>query len=75
LHNIMMHIPHHLDISIPFYHLPRAYQALKKEYGKYFHEYNFKWSYVRQIFKQCKLYDFENKLWLSFEEAEHYQKS
>ncbi len=69
LHNIMIHIPHHLDVRIPFYHLPEAYQALKKEYGIYIHEYQFKWSYAFRIFKQCKLYDFEHKIWMSFEEA------
>ncbi len=68
-HNIMIHIPHHLDTRIPFYHLPKAYQALKEEYGSYFHEYTFKWRYVFNIFKQCKLYDYENKLWLTFKEA------
>jgi omega-6 fatty acid desaturase (delta-12 desaturase) len=69
LHNIMTHIPHHLDIRIPFYHLPRAYLALKKEYGDYFHEYHFTWSYVRKIFSQCKLYDFEKKQWMTYKEA------
>ena len=69
LHNIMIHIPHHLDIRIPFYHLPEAYQALKKEYGHYFHEYHFKWHHVFNIFKQCKLYDYDKKVWLTFKEA------
>ncbi|MFT6836306.1 MAG: omega-6 fatty acid desaturase (delta-12 desaturase), partial [Francisellaceae bacterium] len=69
LHNIMTHVPHHLDPRIPFYHLPQAYQALQKAHGQYFHEYNFKWGYVRNIFKQCKLYDFENKNWMTFREA------
>ncbi|MEM1243371.1 MAG: fatty acid desaturase [Pseudomonadota bacterium] len=69
LHNIMIHIPHHLDIRIPFYHLPKAHQALKEEYGSYFHEYTFKWRHIFNIFKQCKLYDYESKLWLTFKEA------
>ncbi len=69
LHNIMIHIPHHLDIRIPFYNLPRAYQELKKEYGKYFHEYRFSWKKVGNIFKQCKLYNFDSKCWLTFKEA------
>lgn len=72
LHNIMVHIPHHLDTRIPFYHLPEAYAALKEKYGIYFHEYSFKWKYVRDIFKQCKLYDFEKKIWMTFEEGEQY---
>ena len=69
LHNIMIHIPHHLDIRIPFYNLPRAYQEIKKEYGEYFHEYRFSWQKVSRIFKRCKLYDFDNKRWLTFKEA------
>ena len=73
LHNIMVHIPHHLDTRIPFYHLPEAYEALKEKYGTYFHEYQFKWSYVGNIFKKCKLYDFEKKVWMTFEEGEQYQ--
>ncbi len=74
LHNIMIHIPHHLDIRIPFYNLPRAYQEIKKEYGHYFHEYRFSWNLVRKIFKRCKLYDYENKRWFTFKEAKlHYK--
>ena len=70
LHNIMIHIPHHLDPRIPFYNLPQAHKALKDKYGEYFHEYRFKLRYVLGIFKKCKLYDFENKLWTTFKEAQ-----
>lgn len=69
LHNIMTHIPHHLDPRIPFYNLPQAYKALRGKYGEYFHEYQFNWLDVLSIFKQCKLYDFENKVWMTFKEA------
>ncbi len=68
-HNIMIHIPHHLDFRIPFYHLPQAYQALKNEYGIHFHEYKLSWRYVFNVFKKCKLYDYENKMWLTFKEV------
>ena len=69
LHNIYIHIPHHLDPRIPFYNLPKAYAALKLKYGEYFHEYTFKWSVVSNIFKQCKLYDYEKKIWMTFKDA------
>lgn len=69
LHNIMVHVPHHLDPRIPFYNLPQAHLALKEKYGIYFHEYRFKLSVVLSIFKQCKLYDFEKKLWMTFKEV------
>ena len=72
LHNIMIHIPHHLDPRIPFYNLPQAHKALKEKYGEYFHEYHFYWRYLLDIFKQCKLYDFEKKLWMTFKEAKYY---
>ncbi|MBL7481317.1 fatty acid desaturase [Legionella bononiensis] len=69
LHNIMIHVPHHLDPRIPFYNLPQAHQALKVKYGEYVHEYQFKLRYVLNIFKSCKLYDFESKHWSTFKEA------
>jgi omega-6 fatty acid desaturase (delta-12 desaturase) len=71
LHNIMVHIPHHLDIRIPFYHLPEAYAEIKKNYGKYIKEYDFSWREVRQIFSECKLYDFEKNCWLTFKELKN----
>ena len=69
IHNIMIHIPHHVDPRIPFYHLKRAYADLQHEYGQFFHEYRFRWSTVRMIFRRCKLYDFERQVWYSFREA------
>ncbi len=69
IHNIMIHIPHHVDNRIPFYHLKRAYRDLKRDYGQYFHEYHFRFSTVFGIFKRCKLYDYEQKIWYSFREA------
>jgi omega-6 fatty acid desaturase (delta-12 desaturase) len=69
IHNIMIHVPHHVDPKIPFYHLKRAYADLQREYGEYLHEYRFRWSTVRMIFRRCKLYDFDRKVWYSFREA------
>ena len=69
IHNILIHIPHHVDNRIPFYHLKKAYLGLKREYGQYIHEYHFSFRAVRGIFKRCQLYDYENKVWYSFREA------
>ncbi len=69
IHNIMIHIPHHVDNRIPFYHLKQAYVDLKREYGQYIHEYRFRFSTVFSIFKRCQLYDYENKMWYTFREA------
>jgi acyl-lipid omega-6 desaturase (Delta-12 desaturase) len=70
LHNIMIHTPHHVDIRIPFYNLKKAYADLKETYGDYILEYRFSWPRVARIFKKCKLYDFEEKKWLTFAEAQ-----
>jgi omega-6 fatty acid desaturase (delta-12 desaturase) len=69
IHNIMIHVPHHVDPEIPFYRLKRAYADLQREYGAYIHEYTFRWSTVLHTFRRCKLYDYDNKTWYSFREA------
>ena len=35
IHNIMIHVPHHVDSKIPFYHLKQAYADLQREYGEF----------------------------------------
>jgi len=66
VHNIMIHIPHHVEPRIPFYRLKRAYADLQREYGPYLHEYRFRWSTVWVIFRQCQLYDFDTKTWHTY---------
>ena len=68
-HNIMIHVPHHVEPRIPFYRLKRAYRELQKQYGAYMHEYRFHFSTVRMIFSRCKLYDYERKTWYGYREA------
>ena len=69
IHNIMIHTPHHVDPTIPFYRLKRAYGDLQREYRAYIHEYRFRWSTVRMIFRRCKLYDYERQAWYGYREA------
>ena len=66
IHNILIHAPHHVDPRIPFYHLKGAYEDLRAQYGQYMHESRFSLLEVRRIFKECKLYDYETKHWMSF---------
>ncbi len=65
-HNIMIHVPHHVNPRIPFYRLPAAYADIKRQYGACIHEYPFRWATVFSIFKQCKLYDFERRCWSGY---------
>jgi omega-6 fatty acid desaturase (delta-12 desaturase) len=74
IHNIMIHVPHHVEPRIPFYRLKRAYADLQREYGEFIHEYRFRWSTVRMIFSRCKLYDFDKQVWYSFREAAALQR-
>ena len=53
IHNILIHVPHHVDARIPVYRLTRAYADLKGEYGAYLHEYRFRWSTVWMIFRRA----------------------
>lgn len=69
IHNIMIHTPHHVEPTIPFYRLKRAYGDLQRQYGAYIHEYRFRWSTVWMVFRRCKLYDYERQVWYSFREA------
>ena len=72
-HYIMVHVPHHVDFRVPFYNLDAAYSDLKDEYGQYITEYKFSWKKVWGIFKQCKVFDYEQQKWLSFSELKDYE--
>ncbi len=65
-HNIFIHVPHHVDMRIPWYELPRAADAIEAAFpGTVVDE---KFSLVR-YFKSahtCKLYDFEQGKWLPY---------
>lgn len=68
-HHILVHVPHHVDMRIPFYHLSHAYEAIKADWGRYLHEYKFSWSTARSIFRTCQLFDFNAKTWYRFDEV------
>lgn len=69
LHHIFVHVPHHVDMRIPFYRLPRAWDDLRPEYGDLVKEYRFRWSTVAGIFARCKLFDFDEQRWYTFGDA------
>ena len=67
-HWIMVHIPHHVDVRIPMYHLPMAATAIvdnieEAKAGKL----RFR-DFVANS-RACKLYDFDAGCWYTYSEA------
>ena len=65
-HNIFVHIPHHVDPRIPFYHLPAAAEAIKEHYPEEVHDLPFGLYDYWRATKNCKLYDFDENVWLDY---------
>ncbi len=68
-HNILLHVPHHVDPRIPFYALPRGAEALLREFPDVVRLRPVSWpDYVRTT-RRCKLYDFDRQIWMTYAEA------
>lgn len=62
-HNILVHTPHHADMRIPFYNLPRAMKVIRERFGDYVveHPLNLR-EYLKTTFV-CQLFDFQRQEW------------
>jgi omega-6 fatty acid desaturase (delta-12 desaturase) len=69
-HNIYVHTPHHVDPSIPFYHLPAAAASLARSYPDLVQVRAYHLDDFVRTTRQCKLYDFERSVWLGYDGAE-----
>lgn len=69
MHNIYIHLPHHVHMKIPFYHLPKALEEIKKHYGEFVVENWNIFAYYMKASKKCKLFDPEKGEWLTYKEA------
>jgi omega-6 fatty acid desaturase (delta-12 desaturase) len=67
-HSIFVHIPHHVDMRIPFYGLEPAATAIKEHYPEV-HDEKLRFRDFVANSRQCKLYDFEAGAWLTYDEA------
>ena len=65
-HNIYIHVPHHVDPRIPFYHLPEAAAALARTYPDRVHIRTYGARDYLRTTRQCKLYDFERGRWSDY---------
>lgn len=68
-HNIMIHMPHHVHMRIPFYHLPLALEQIKAEFGEHVRERNTMFKDYLYSTRFCKLYDPENEEWRPYSAA------
>jgi omega-6 fatty acid desaturase (delta-12 desaturase) len=68
-HNIFVHVPHHVDVRIPFHQLPKASAAIAAAFPETVRTAKLSVrSYLRAT-GQCKLYDFDRGTWLRYSEA------
>jgi omega-6 fatty acid desaturase (delta-12 desaturase) len=68
-HQIMIHVPHHVDSRIPMYNLEMAAEAIAKAFPETMHDEPLRFrDFVRNT-RQCKLYDFDNGRWFTYREA------
>lgn len=65
-HNIYLHLPHHIDPSIPFYHLPAALTALQARYPDLVRVDRLTWRHFLSVMQRCKLFDFTRGEWSDF---------
>ncbi len=69
MHNIMIHVPHHVDTRIPFHQLPTAARAISEAYPETVQESRASLRRFWRSTRTCKLYDFEAGRWLPYSAA------
>jgi acyl-lipid omega-6 desaturase (Delta-12 desaturase) len=67
MHHIMEHTAHHVDMSIPLYHLPIAQQTLEELLPNRIVIQRFSWAWYFETARRCKLYDFSTHRWTDFD--------
>ena len=69
LHNIMVHVPHHVDARIPFHQLPKAATAIAAAFPETVRTIRLSLREYLRATRTCKLYDFEAGRWLPYSAA------
>lgn len=68
MHQIFIHIPHHVDVRIPFYNLDMAAAAIKGTFPDVVDK-KFRVRDWTANTKACKLFDFESGTWMTYKQA------
>ncbi|MGZ4728356.1 MAG: fatty acid desaturase [Acidimicrobiales bacterium] len=68
-HKIFVHVPHHVDMRLPFYGLEPAAEAIKAEFPDVVHDEKLRFRDFVANSRQCKLYDFAEGRWMTYDEA------
>jgi omega-6 fatty acid desaturase (delta-12 desaturase) len=67
MHHIMEHTAHHVDMSVPLYHLKDAQKALEDKLPGHIIIQRFSWRWYFETARRCKLYDFARQCWTDFD--------
>jgi len=67
MHNVYSHAAHHVCPAIPCYRLKDAQVHLDKLIGEKSVSERFTFSWLFETMQACKLYDYDNNLWLDFD--------
>ncbi len=69
LHWIMVHVPHHVDMRVPMYHLEEAAAAIEAAFPGTVIDKKLSWRDFVSNTRACKLYDFDAGHWLTYAAA------
>ena len=71
LHNIFIHVPHHVDMRIPFYKLPSAMRSIESHFPGVAITKKLRLRDYLSTTSECKVYDFEAGVWSGYPTAKH----
>ncbi len=69
MHNIFLHVPHHVDMRIPFYGLPAAVDALREHFSDALRERDYHLADYIRTTRDCKLFDLDAGVWRNYRGA------
>ncbi|NNN02848.1 MAG: fatty acid desaturase [Acidimicrobiaceae bacterium] len=69
LHWIMVHVPHHVDMRVPMYHLEEAAAAIEAAFPGTVIDKKLRWRDFVANTRACKLYDFDAGRWTTYAEV------